>query len=153
MSLQNKLIVAALCNGTVIDHIPSEKLFKVVSLLHLDVYKNLITIGNNLESTKIPTKGIIKISDRFLEEDETNKISLIAPNANISIIRNFIVAEKRALTLPSEIRDIVLCGNPNCITNNQAVSTKFHVLHHNEELMFKCHYFEREIKGDEVKIK
>ena len=153
MSLQNKLIVAALCNGTVIDHIPSDKLFKVVSILHLDIYKNLITIGNNLESTKIPTKGIIKISDRFLEEDETNKIALITPNANISIIKNYVVVEKRALTLPAEIREIAQCGNPNCITNNQPVTTKFHVLTHDEELMLKCHYCEREVKRDEVKLK
>ena len=151
--MEKKLIVAALCNGTVIDHIPSEKLFKVVSILHLNTYKNLITIGNNLESTKVPSKGIIKISDRFFAEDETNKIALIAPNANISIIRDYVVVEKRALSLPAEIKDIVQCGNPNCITNNQPVSSLFHVLNHDGEVMLKCRYCEREVKQDEVRIK
>jgi len=151
--MEKKLIVAALCNGTVIDHIPPEKLFKVISILHLENVSNLITIGNNLESTKIPKKGIVKISDRFFEEAETNKIALIAPNANISIIKNFVVVEKRVLTLPNEIKDIIHCANPNCITNNQPVSTKFKVCNAEEEVVVKCHYCEREFTRDEVKIK
>ena len=53
------LQVAALRNGTVIDHIPAEKLFTVVSLLGLEHMENNITIGFNLESKKLGTKGII----------------------------------------------------------------------------------------------
>ena len=148
-----ELKVAALRNGTVIDHIPSDKLFKVVSILHLDTCLNQITLANNLESAKIGSKGLIKISERALAEDETNKIALIAPNAKINIIRDFEVVEKRALSLPEEIREIVQCTNPVCITNNQPVTTLFHVLNNDGEVMLKCHYCEREVKRDEVKIK
>jgi len=148
-----ELKVAALRNGTVIDHIPSDKLFKVVSILHLDTCLNQITLANNLESAKIGSKGLIKISERALAEDETNKIALIAPNAKINIIRDFEVVEKRALSLPEEIREIVQCTNPVCITNNQPVTTLFHVLNNDSEVMLKCHYCEREVKRDEVKIK
>jgi aspartate carbamoyltransferase regulatory subunit len=153
MSTEKKLKVAALRNGTVIDHIPSDKLFKVVSILHLDTCLNQITLANNLESAKIGSKGLVKISDRALEEDETNKIALITPNAKINIIRDFEVVEKRALSLPEEIREIVQCTNPVCITNNQPVTTFFHVLKQNEEIMLKCHYCEREVKREDVKIK
>jgi aspartate carbamoyltransferase regulatory subunit len=148
-----ELKVAALRNGTVIDHIPADKLYKVVSILHLDTCEHQITIGNNLDSAKVGKKGIIKISDRAFEEDETNKIALIAPNAKINIIRDFLVVEKRPLILPEEIREIVQCTNPVCITNNQPVTTRFHVLKHDEEIMLKCHYCEREVKRDKVKIK
>jgi len=151
--MEKKLKVAALCNGTVIDHIPSDKLFKVVSILHLDTCENQITLANNLESAKIGSKGLVKISDRAFAEDETNKIALIAPNAKINIIRDFQVVEKRPLTLPDEIREIVQCANPNCITNNQPVTSRFHVLNLDGEIMLKCHYCEREVKRDEVKIK
>jgi len=151
--MEKKLKVAALCNGTVIDHIPSDKLFKVVSILHLDTCENQITLANNLESAKIGSKGLVKISDRAFAEDETNKIALIAPNAKINIIRDFQVVEKRALILPDEIREIVQCGNPNCITNNQLVTSRFHVLKLDDEIMLKCHYCEREVKRDEVRIK
>jgi aspartate carbamoyltransferase regulatory subunit len=153
MSTEKKLKVAALRNGTVIDHIPSDKLFKVVSILHLDTCLNQITLANNLESAKIGSKGLIKISERALAEDETNKIALIAPNAKINIIRDFEVVEKRALSLPEEIREIVQCTNPVCITNNQPVTTLFHVLNNDGDIMLKCHYCEREVRRDEVKIK
>ena len=151
--MEKKLKVAALRNGTVIDHIPSDKLFKVVYILHLDTCLNQITLANNLESAKIGSKGLIKISERALAEDETNKIALIAPNAKINIIRDFLVVEKRALSLPEEIREIVQCTNPVCITNNQPVTTLFHVLNNDGEVMLKCHYCEREVRRDEVKIK
>ena len=151
--MEKKLKVAALCNGTVIDHIPSDKLFKVVSILHIETSLNQITLANNLESAKIGSKGLVKISDRILEVDETNKIALIAPNAKINIIRDYLVVEKRPLILPEEIREIVQCANPNCITNHQPVNTRFHVLNNDGDIMLKCHYCEREVKRDEVKIK
>jgi len=151
--MEKKLKVAALCNGTVIDHIPSDKLFKVVSILHIETSLNQITLANNLESAKIGSKGLVKISDRILEVDETNKLALIAPNAKINIIRDYQVVEKRPLILPAEIREIVQCANPNCITNHQPVTTRFHVLNNDGDIMLKCHYCEREVKRDEVKIK
>lgn len=151
--MEKELKVAALRNGTVIDHIPADKLYKVVSILHLNNCDQQITIGNNLDSKKVGKKGIIKISERAFAEDETNKIALIAPNAKINIIRDFKVVEKRTLTLPDEIREIVQCTNPNCVTNNQPISTKFTVLQHDDEMMLKCYYCEREVKMEEVKIK
>lgn len=148
-----ELKVAALRNGTVIDHIPADKLFKVVSILHLDTCLNQITLANNLESAKIGSKGLIKISERAFAEDETNKIALIAPNAKINIIRDFQVVEKRHLILPEEIREIVQCTNPVCVTNNQPITTRFHVQNHDGQIVLKCHYCEREVKQEEVKIK
>lgn len=150
--MEKKLKVAALKDGTVIDHIPSEKLFKVVHILQIDSCLNQITLANNLESKKIGTKGLIKIADRALAENETNKLALICPNAKINIIRNFEVIEKRALVLPHEIREIVQCVNPNCITNHQPVKTRFEVIKE-EQIRLKCRYCEREVKAEEVKIK
>ena len=151
--MEKELKVAALKNGTVIDHIPADKLYKVVYILHLDTCEHQITIGNNLDSAKVGKKGIIKISDRAFEEDETNKIALIAPNAKINIIRDYIVVEKRPLTLPDEIKEIVQCANPNCITNNQPVTTRFHVQKEDFNVMLKCNYCEREVPCDKAKIK
>lgn len=151
--MEKELKVAALKNGTVIDHIPSDKLFKVASLLQVEKCAHQVTLGNNLESKLLGSKGIIKISDRFFEESETNKIALLAPNAKINIIRDYEVVEKRPLNLPEEIRDIVQCGNPNCITNHQPVATRFFVVKEGDEVRLRCHYCEREVKQEEVKIK
>lgn len=148
-----KLQVAALRNGTVIDHIPANKLFKVFSILNLEEYTETITVGNNLNSETIGKKGIIKISDRFFADDEINKIALIAPKAKINIIREFDVVEKRALYLPEEVHEIVQCLNPVCITNHQPVKTRFHVITEEGESRLKCRYCEREIKLENVKIR
>lgn len=147
-----ELKVAALKDGTVIDHLPADQVFNVVALLGLEKYDGQLTIGNNLESKALGKKGIIKISDRVLEESEANKIALVAPHARINIIRNYEVVDKRDLSLPDEIHEIVRCSNPKCITNNQPVATRFHVLHEDGLVMLRCHYCEREIKREEVKI-
>ena len=75
---KQELQVAALENGTVIDHIPSERLFTVVSLLGLEHMSNNITIGFNLKSKKLGTKGIIKIADKFFCDEEINRIAVVS---------------------------------------------------------------------------
>ena len=71
---KSELLVAALQNGTVIDHIPSDKVFDVVNLLGLTGISNPITIGSNLSSRKMGSKGIIKIADRYFTEEECGKL-------------------------------------------------------------------------------
>ena len=108
---KQELQVAALENGTVIDHIPSENLFTVVSLLGLEHMNNNITIGFNLKSGKLGTKGIIKIADKFFCDDEINRIAVVAPNVKLNIIRDYEVVEKREVSLPEELRGIVAHGD------------------------------------------
>lgn len=143
------LQVAALENGTAIDHIPTEVLFKVVSLLQLQKLDNRITIGNNLNSNKMGVKGLIKVSDKFFKEDEINRIALVAPNVKLNIIRNFEVVEKKEVVLPDEIIEIVKCNNPKCITNNEPMKTRFHVTD-KEKVELQCHYCELKINKEEV---
>lgn len=66
-------MVAALENGTVIDHIPPEHLFEVVSMLGLEKSQNSITIGYNLSSEKLGKKGIIKVSGRYFHKEEIDR--------------------------------------------------------------------------------
>lgn len=143
--------VAALENGTAIDHIPSDAVFKVVTLLQLQKLNNRITIGNNLKSSKMGSKGIIKVSDKFFREDEINRIALVAPNVNLNIISNFEVVEKKKVVLPDEIIEIVRCNNPKCITNNERMKTRFHVI--DKELVeLQCHYCELKIRKEEIEL-
>lgn len=141
--------MAALENGTAIDHIPTAAVFKVVSLLQLQKLNNRITIGNNLKSNKMENKGIIKVSDKFFREDELNRIALVAPNVNLNIIRDFEVVEKKKVVLPDEIVEIMKCNNPKCVTNNEPMKTRFHVID-KEKVELQCHYCELKIKKEEV---
>lgn len=150
--MRKELQVAALENGTAIDHIPSGQVFKVVSLLGLQKLTNRITIGNNLHSKKMNSKGIIKVSNKFFEEDEINRIALIAPNVNLNIIKDFEVVEKKKVTLPEEIIEIVKCNNPKCITNNEPMKTRFHVID-KEKVELQCHYCEIKISKEDIVLK
>lgn len=149
---KKELQVAALENGTAIDHIPSSQLFQVAAMLKLEQMDNTITIGNNLHSNKMGKKGMIKIADKFFAEDEIDRIALIAPNVVLNIIHDYEVVEKRTVTLPDELIDIVKCNNPNCITNNEPMATRFHVVDR-EKGTIKCHYCERKINKEDIIIK
>jgi aspartate carbamoyltransferase regulatory subunit len=64
------LVVSAIKDGTVIDHIPAKDLFKVISILGLDHIENQVTFGSNLDSKKLGKKAIIKISGLFFRNEE-----------------------------------------------------------------------------------
>lgn len=151
MSDKKELQVAALENGTVIDHIPSDKVFTVVSLLDLQHMDSNITIGNNFESKKLGKKGIIKIANRFFTDDEINRLSVVAPNIKLNIIRNYEVAEKKEVVMPSVLKGIVKCNNPKCISNNEPMRTWFDVVDKDKGVL-KCHYCEKEQLVDNIKL-
>lgn len=77
--IKGELQVKALENGTVIDHIPANKLFKVVEILQLEQIPNEVTIGNNLASKRMGVKGIIKIADRFLKKKKSTALPCLPP--------------------------------------------------------------------------
>lgn len=149
MSSEKQLKVSAIKDGTVIDHIPAANLFKVIKILHLDSCPNQITFGTNLESKKLGYKAIIKIADKFFEEEETNKIALIAPHAKLNIIKDYEVVEKREVSLPDEICGICKCANPKCITNTENIKTKF-TLENKKNIALRCHYCEKVTEEDQI---
>jgi aspartate carbamoyltransferase regulatory subunit len=142
MKDKKQLQVNAIKDGTVIDHIPAKSLFKVISILGLDKIESLITFGTNLESKKLGCKAIIKIADTFFHDEEINKISLVAPDAKLNIIKDYEVIEKKVVTVPDHIIGITKCFNPKCITNNEPVKTKFFVIS-KKDVTLKCHYCEK----------
>ena len=148
---KEELQVAALQNGTVIDHIPTDKLFTIVSLLGLKNSDLNITIGNNLPSKKLGKKGIIKVADRFFTDEEISRLSVVAPNVQLNIINNYEVVEKKQVIMPDVIKGLVKCGNPKCITNNEPMTTIFHVIC-KETGILKCHYCEKEQNKEAVKL-
>jgi len=148
---KDEYIVNAINNGTVIDHIKPKSLFKVITILGLEKIKAQITFGNYLDSKKLGKKAIVKISDRYFDDDEVNKIALIAPEAKLNTIRDFQVVEKREVKVPYEVTGIVKCVNPKCITNNEIIVTKFYVVS-KKPVMLKCHYCEKIVEQEQMTI-
>lgn len=147
-----ELKVSAIKNGTVLDHIPANQLFKVINILNLDNCPHQITFGTNLDSKLLGKKAIIKIADRYFEDDEINRIALVAPQAKINIIRDFEVVEKKVISIPEQIVGIVKCVNPKCITNHQPVQTRFTTRYEHGHLKLDCHFCEKTTDSDNLTI-
>jgi len=140
---RKELVVSALENGTVLDHIPAENVYKALDILNLKGIESQITIGINLASKIYGRKGIIKIADKFFEDEDLNKLALIAPKATVNVIRDFKVVEKRKLTMPDEIIGIAKCMNPKCVTNHQPIKTRFTTMAKGDETSLLCHFCEK----------
>ncbi len=121
---RKELIVSALENGTVIDHIPSKNVFQVIKMLNLDSFDNQILFGTNLDSKRYGKKGIIKVKNKFFEKEEINKIAIVAPTATLIVIKDFEIIEKKPVEVPEVVDKFIKCINPNCITNHENVTHK-----------------------------
>lgn len=133
-------------NGTVIDHIAPGNAIRVLRILGMprSGWTSIITAAMNVPSSR-GRKDILKIEDRELDPAEVNKISLIAPNATINIIREYEVVRKERVELPEKVSGLVKCPNPNCVTNAEPVKTQF-VVRERDPLRLACGYCDREVK-------
>jgi aspartate carbamoyltransferase regulatory subunit len=139
---KKELQVSAIKNGTVIDHIASNQVQRVLYILNLSEYEDQIYSGANLKSKKLGKKGIIKVSNKFFAPEEINKIALVSPTATLIEIRDYEVTEKKQVEITNEIKGFVKCVNPNCITNHEEVPTHFDVTDR-ENIVLKCRYCEK----------
>ena len=147
--MEKLLKVSAIKDGTVIDHIPTKALFRVIKILKLEDCNQMVTFGNNLDSRAMGTKAIIKIANRFFAGEEVNKIALVAPHAKLNTIRNYEVIEKSVVETPREIKGIVHCFNPKCITNAEKITTRFEILS-DKPITMKCFYCEKITNENEM---
>jgi len=145
-----ELKIQPIKNGTVIDHITAGNSVKVLHILGIPKSSTSeVSVAMNVKS-ECGKKDIVKVENRELVPHEVDKISLISPKATINIIRDYEVAEKYRVKLPDEIRGIVRCSNPTCVSNsNEPVSSRFIVLN-KDPLEIKCYYCEREPDEDDI---
>lgn len=148
---KKELIVNAIKQGTVIDHIPAKDLFEVIKILDLNSCENQITFGTNLKSKRLGKKAIIKVENKFFEEEEINKIALVAHQANLNIIEDYKVTKKMKVEIPDEIEGIVKCFNPKCVTNHEQIKTKFTVVS-KDKVALKCKYCEKITDAEHIVI-
>lgn len=144
------MMVAAIENGSVIDHIPTDKLFTVAQLLNLEGCNAEVVIANNLKSQVMGRKGLIKISGKFFSEAEISQLAVVCPNIRVVVIKDYKVAEKIEVTLPETLTNIVKCANPVCITNNEPMKTVFY---RKDLQTLKCRYCGKEQKLKDIKLR
>jgi len=132
-------------NGTVIDHISPGNAIRVLRILGLPRpgWTSTVTAAMNVGSAR-GRKDILKIEDRELDPSEVNKISLVAPNATINIIREYEVARKERVELPEKVSGLVKCPNPNCVTNHEPIRSQFLIVA-KDPVRLRCGYCDREV--------
>ena len=149
---QSDLIVRRIKDGTVIDHINEGKGLNVLEALEIDGSKgNVITIALNMPSGKLSIKDMIKAEGLFLEDDDTNKLAVIAPASTVNIIKDYKLVEKRRVSLPNQIEQIFRCSNPDCITNSQEHIESTMEVMDKDNLVLKCRYCGRVLDVDDLR--
>jgi aspartate carbamoyltransferase regulatory subunit len=148
---QEELRIRKIREGTVIDHINAGHALSVLRILGMTGKENnVVSVAINVPSNKYGKKDIVKVEDRELNAEEVDKIALIAPNATINIIRNYIVEEKQNAKLPKIIRDIIKCDNLMCISNSTEPITPTFFLEREDPLRLRCYYCNRIMEKDDV---
>jgi len=141
--MEEKILVSKIKEGIVVDHIDTGRGKDVVEILGLNgSSETKFILGVNYDSNKSGRKDFLKIQDRGISKGELNKISLVSPNATISIISNYEVVSKSKVEMPEIIEGMVRCFNPNCVTRHEKIKTKFYV-YGRDPLVLKCHYCEK----------
>ena len=134
------MIIDAIKNGIVIDHITAGKAMDLYQILGLGELDCSVAILKNVVSGKLGRKDIIKI-DRVLDLD-WDVIGYVDPNITVNIIMDGRRVEKRQLKLPETITNVIRCKNPRCITSVEQELPQVFKLTDREKRVYRCLYCE-----------
>lgn len=144
------LSVSTIEDGTVIDHIPAGRAARIITLLGLDKRGQQMTVGLNLQSDRHQHKDLLKIINYRLTDEECEQVTVIAPNATVNYVEQGKVVNKYHIKPPADIRSILLCPNPNCISREPVVSSRFHIKPYKNHVKLLCHYCENLFEQEDM---
>ena len=128
-------------NGIVIDHIAAGKGMQIYNLLNLDELDCSVAIIKNVHSNKMGKKDIIKV-DADIDVD-VELLGYVDPGVTVDIIRDSVLVEKRKVSLPEKLTNVIKCKNPRCITSvEQELPHIFKKTTNGEKAVYRCIYCE-----------
>ena len=133
-------------NGYVIDHIEAGKGMEIYNLLRLDLLDCPVAIIKNANSSKMGKKDIIKID--ALIELNMDILGYVSPDATVDVIKNEKLVEKKKISLPEKLTDVIFCKNPRCITTTEQELPNIFHLSDNSAKEYRCAYCEA--KGEQI---
>lgn len=139
--------IGAIASGVNIDHIPQGNAWYIIKLLKLQ-RKYPVGIGLNLPSQRLGVKDLVKIENYHLSEEQIKAVSLFAPGATYSEIKDFSVVRKIILAIPDELENIVVCPNHRCISHQYRSRFKFKSSR--DKIIAHCHYCEHNYDVDSL---
>ena len=146
---EKKVAIRPIGEGTALDHLPAGTALKILDIIKPGNSK--ITVAVNVESKKMGRKDLLFMEDRFLDDAEIDKISLLAKGATLNIIKGEKIVKKEIIDYPhhGRMNGIIKCINPNCISNREAIKSKFDLISESP-LKAKCFYCETIMDRNEI---
>lgn len=145
--LKNTLNVGRISEGFVLDHIEAGKCMEIYEYLHLDKLDCCVAIIKNAKSSKKGKKDIMKI-ECPIDFMDLNILGFIDHNITVNIVQNEEIVDKKRLTLPKEIRNVIRCKNPRCITSIEQGLEHVFVLTDEEKEIYRCKYCEEKYRDN-----
>jgi len=130
--------VDGVTNGIVLDHIKAGKSMDIYHYLHLDDLDSCVAILKNVQSKKLGRKDIIKIDEEI--DVDLDVLGYIDPNITVNIIKNGVLVEKKHLSLPETLTNVIKCNNPRCITMAEPDIDQVFRLSDSKNGVYRCIY-------------
>lgn len=142
------MTIDSIQNGIVIDHITAGRSLEIYHLLGLDTLACTVALIKNVTSRKMGKKDIIKIDTDYAVDTEL--LGFVDPHATINIIRDGKIVEKKALSLPQKLTNVLICKNPRCITSTEQELPHIFRLTDRENGVYRCLYCETKAEKPEM---
>ena len=139
--VENTLNIGKISEGIVLDHIKAGKSMDIYKYLKLDQLDCCVAIIKNAKSNKMGKKDIIKI-ECPIDIIDLDILGFVDHNITVNIIEDSKIVEKKELKLPSEIKNVIRCHNPRCITSIEQGLDHVFVLTDPENEVYRCKYCE-----------
>ena len=140
------LNISGINEGFVLDHIQAGMSLQIYHDLKLNRLDCCVAIIKNAKSSKMGKKDIIKV-ECPIDALDLDILGFIDHNITVNIIKNDKIVEKRVLSLPKEIKNVIRCKNPRCITSIEQGLDQIFVLTDEEKEVYRCKYCEAKFKG------
>ena len=142
------LNISGIHEGFVLDHIQAGMSFQIYHDLQLDKLDCTVAIIKNAKSNKMGKKDIIKV-ECPLEALDLEILGFIDHNITVNVVKGDRIVEKKALTLPLEVKNVIKCKNPRCITSVEQEIDHIFKLTDRENKVYRCVYCEMKAKTKE----
>ena len=135
------LNISGINEGFVLDHIQAGMSLQIYHDLKLDKLDCSVAFKRNARSSKMGKKDIIKV-ECPIEELDLDILGFIDHNITVNVIQGNRIVEKKDLTLPKQVKNVIKCKNPRCVTSIEQELDQIFMLTDEEKEVYRCKYCE-----------
>jgi len=143
------LNIGGISEGFVLDHIEAGKSMSIYKYLKLDKFDCCVAIIKNARSNKMGKKDIIKV-ECSIDLLNLDILGFIDHTITINIIKDDVIVDKKELSLPKEIKNVIACKNPRCITSIEQELDQIFTLTDEKKEIYRCKYCEEKYSGNKA---